>query len=159
MLSLPHRLAACLMVALFCALLTGCGDDLPPTAPVQGIVTWNGKPVEHGTITFYPKNGRPATGQIQPDGSYTITTFRSKDGAILGNHSVTIEATATPTIEDVPKSMDEEMRRAGRGIGRGRMATTTTKWLVPREYSRWETTPLRAEVKPEQNKIDFRLLR
>jgi len=32
-------------------------------------------------------------GTIEPDGSYRLTTFDSGDGALLGRHRVTIEAT------------------------------------------------------------------
>ena len=46
-------------------------------------MTYEGKPVPKGTITFQaddPK-GRNATGQIDPDGNYTLQTEKPGDGA------------------------------------------------------------------------------
>src|SRR5690606_21043671 len=34
--------------------LTGCGESGPPRGSVQGFVTWEGTPVENGTISFIP---------------------------------------------------------------------------------------------------------
>ena len=73
-------------------LLGGCGSGLPERGKVTGKVTFNGKPVPEGTVTFYPQTGRSASGRIQPDGTYTLTTFDEGDGAIVGSHEVTIEA-------------------------------------------------------------------
>jgi Protein of unknown function (DUF1559) len=69
---------------LVSCLLLGCAESRPKTAVVTGKVTYQGKPVPHGTITFVPANGPAATGEIRPDGSYTLTTFRDGDGALLG---------------------------------------------------------------------------
>jgi len=149
-------LAICLVFPLTCLLTTGCGSNRLATARVAGVVTWNGKPVEAGTITFYPEKGRPASGRIQPDGSYTLTTFNAGDGAILGAHRVTIEATAVTSAEPSPKSSDEEVRQVLSGTShRGKPAV---RWLAPKKYSSLETTPLTAEVKPGPNTINFDLL-
>lgn len=146
-----HRLAACLTAAAFCAAIAGCGSDLPPTAKVRGTVTIGGKPLESGTITFYPRQGRPASGAIQPDGSYQLTTFREGDGAVLGPHKVAIHANRV-TGGATPKSFEEELR----GVGSFN-APSKVEWLVPERYSRPETTPLTAEVADGPNVLDFKL--
>lgn len=146
-----HRLATCLTAVMFCAVIFGCGSDLPPTAKVQGIVTMGGKPVESGTITFYPRHGRPASGAIQPDGSYRLTTFKEGDGAILGQHKVAILATRVSGGAAL-KSFEEEMR----GVGSFN-TPRKIEWLVPERYSRPETTPLTAEVADGPNVLDFNL--
>jgi hypothetical protein len=79
-------LAAALLV------LSGCNSDRLKTAVVRGKVTCNGKPVPNGTISFVPASGPAATGEIQPDGSFTLTTYRNGDGAVLGQHTVVIVA-------------------------------------------------------------------
>jgi len=38
-------------------LAVGCGESAPPTYPASGTVTFNGDPVEDGTITFLPVQG------------------------------------------------------------------------------------------------------
>ena len=82
----------CLLI-LF--LSSGCGPSRPETAEVRGRVTFQGKPVPEGRILFWPPNGRPAMAEIQPDGTYELMTFDEGDGAVLGEHRVTIKATHT----------------------------------------------------------------
>jgi hypothetical protein len=116
----------------------GCGGGRPKTAAVHGKVTYKGQPVPHGSIVFIPDSATVATGEIGPDGSYTLTTFRKGDGAIPGAHKVVITA-----LEDT----------RGRGIEPGNAPPP----LVPRKYMNRLTTDLQAEVKEEDNTIDFDL--
>ncbi len=72
----------------------GCGGPAPtgaPTSPVKGRVTFQGKPVTKGTITFEPEGaGKEASGEIQADGTFVLTTYKKDDGAVLGNHRVSV---------------------------------------------------------------------
>jgi len=71
--------------------LGGCGSGHElETAEVQGVVTFDGKPVQQGSVTFVPERGRGATGSINADGSYTVTTYHPGDGALIGPHTVTV---------------------------------------------------------------------
>ena len=133
----------------------GCGPGLPETAPVQGTVTYDGKPVTQGKIAFFPETGRPASGQIQPDGTYTLTTFSTDDGALLGKHVVTIES-MTSTGGEQPKSFEQEMARALDPTKRP-PGQPVAKWLVPERYSNRNTSGLTAEVAPGKNTLDFNL--
>jgi hypothetical protein len=81
------------------SLLSGCGgkNSDQKIAPVRGKVTYKGKPVPAGTIKFEPEGPGPsATGEIQRDGTYVLTTHKEGDGAVLGPHKVTITAPAFP---------------------------------------------------------------
>ena len=81
------------VATVFCLLLCGCGDPVAKTAPVRGKVIFKGKGVPNGTVNFIPEGGgTSATGKIQPDGSFTLTTFKHGDGAILGKHKIVIVA-------------------------------------------------------------------
>lgn len=142
------------MIALV-ALCSGCGPRGPETAEVAGKVTYGGQPVPEGTITFYPERGRPASGRIRADGSYRLTTFAEGDGALLGRHTVTIEAVRFAGAPE-PKSMEEEVARALEGKGRGH-SPPKPEWLVPQRYSQRGTSGLEAEVKPGCNSINFDL--
>jgi len=139
-------------MAAACALTwTGCGPKRPETVPVSGRVTYHGKPVAGAHVMFQPEQGRPAVATTGPDGSYRLTTFVAGDGALLGRHRVTIQATRVTGIAQ-PKSFEEEMRSVGKSTG-----TRALEWLVPQKYSSLETTPLTAEVKPGENAINFDL--
>lgn len=74
----------------------GCGgkqEDLPDTVAVSGMVTYKGAPVPEATIMLYPVQGRkPASGRTDADGKFTLTTFNKDDGALPGEHQVTVNA-------------------------------------------------------------------
>ena len=127
---------------------SGCRAKHPETAPVSGHITFQGKPVVEGTITFQPAHGRPAMGTIGADGSYRLTTFENGDGAPPGKYTVTIEARHV-TAPPAPKSMKDEVNVP--------FGKTKIEWLVPEKYSRLDSTPLNAEVVRGPNTIDFNL--
>jgi hypothetical protein len=85
------------VVALAFALLVSCGCGSSPRAdgsaivPVKGKVTYKGKPLTEGSITFEPDDfGREAHGSIKPDGTFVLTTFKEGDGAVRGLHRVAV---------------------------------------------------------------------
>jgi hypothetical protein len=120
--------------------LSGCGGERLGTAVVRGKVSFNGKPVPNGTISFIPASGPTATGEIQPDGSFTLTTYRKGDGAVLGQHTVVIVA-----MEDMSTRLPEARNPLPPPI-------------VPEKYSSLATTDLRREVKDEVNQFTFDLV-
>ncbi len=77
--------------------LSGCGDAPgPETAYVSGTVTMNGSPVTAGRVMFFPtasdgKNtGKAASGQLDSSGEFELTTYSDGDGAVIGEHKVTV---------------------------------------------------------------------
>src|SRR5215467_983540 len=72
--------------------VAGCGNG--GRASVSGKVTVNGKPVTAGLVSFTPiasgakDPGKPAAGEVQKDGTYTLGTESINDGAVAGKHSV-----------------------------------------------------------------------
>lgn len=86
-----------LLVTLSLYGLCGCSSEESfEVAPVSGLVTIAGQPVSHGTIQFAPiaastdnKPGKTGTGEIQPDGTFTISTFEEGDGAVIGKVKIT----------------------------------------------------------------------
>jgi hypothetical protein len=133
------------------AATAGCGPDYPETAPVTGRVTWQGEPVVSGDVMFYPEEGRIARGAIQSDGSYTLTTFQSEDGALLGTHQVAIDASRVENPGPQAKSMMDEYNV--------RLPDEEPRitWLVPEQYSRPQSSGLTAEVTEGENVINFEL--
>jgi hypothetical protein len=128
------------LLGVVCLSPAGCGDAQLKTAVVRGKVTFNGKPVPNGTISFIPTAGPTATGEIQPDGSFTLTTYRKGDGAVLGRHTVVIVA-----MEDMSTRLPEARNPLPPPI-------------VPEKYTSLATTDLRREVKDEVNDFAFDLV-
>jgi hypothetical protein len=89
----PGHLAALIAIVA----LLGCGDSGgKSTAKVSGKVTSGGQPVTEGNIRFTPlatggDAGMPASGKIEPDGSYTLSTYGTNDGAVVGKHRIDYE--------------------------------------------------------------------
>ncbi len=91
--------------------LSACGKSGEfPVAKVEGIVKCNGRPLTAGLVVFVPEgtseakgdeSGRSASGVIQSDGTYELTTYANGDGAIVGTHSVKVFAPA-PVDDDAP---------------------------------------------------------
>jgi hypothetical protein len=119
-------------------------------------VTYDGKPVMAGKIMFYPESGRMALGNIGPDGTYTLTTFKSEDGALVGAHRIAIESTRVGAGSYQPlASIEEEMeqsRKGGKVLVAGKV-----EWLVPAKYSRPKSSGLTATVGSAANEINFDL--
>ena len=150
------RTALWLVGAACCLVWTGCGPSYPETAEVRGRVTYQGKPLPEGRILFWPPEGRPAMAEIGPDGSYSLTTFVTGDGAIPGEHRVTIKATRVHFNEagaDIPR---RDVAPGGESPSE-RSTEPVVEWLVPRIYERAESSPLKAAVRPGQNTINFDL--
>jgi hypothetical protein len=139
MLAIQRRHFVALLLGVAVVSLTGCGNNKKKTNIVRGKVTFNGKEVPNGTITFFPENGPTASGEIQPDGSYTLTTFKTGDGAIEGAYKVVIVA-----MQDQSNRLPED---------RNPLPAT----IVPDKYTSIATTDLRAEVKAGENTFDFNL--
>jgi len=127
------------LVALLLLSLAGCGERRSGTAIVRGKVTLNGKPVPNGTVNFIPEMGPAATGEIQPDGSYTLTTYKPADGAVVGAHKVVIVAMADNA------GLLPEAR------------TPLPPPIVPVKYTSLATTDLTAQVEDKENTINFDL--
>ena len=64
---------------------------LPSLIPVKGKVTYKGQPLTTGTVRFEPDGyGRMASGKLQSDGTYVLSTLKEADGVVAGTHRVFI---------------------------------------------------------------------
>ena len=86
------------MVVLFVA---GCSRQ-SPTVTVSGTVTYQDQPLAEASVSFIPiDGGRPATGETDGSGRFTLTTFKSGDGALPGEHVVIVEKLQQRKGDDV----------------------------------------------------------
>ena len=142
--------SACMTAAICMLSFFGCSESKPDTATVRGKVTYQGKPVTTGRIVFNPVDGRrPAMASINEDGTFELTTFpgKSKDGAMLGEHIVTVKSTRTVGGE-MPDEFSKEAKAAPAVMPK-------LEWLVPQKYSRKDTSPLKETVTEGQNEINI----
>lgn len=132
-------------VATLGVVVAGCGSDRLPVAPVEGKVIYHGKPVEFGSVMFQPDKGPAGRGVIQPDGSFTLSTYSEGDGAVIGQHKVRIASFASqrPDLMDAPPDAPREP-----GVGHSQ---------IPRKYSNMDTSGLRVEVKEDNEPFEFHL--
>jgi hypothetical protein len=115
--TMPLALAAMVFLA-------GCGDN---RIPIRGIVTFDGKPVDEGSISLEPMDGQGATtgGKIV-GGKYELT---GKAAPLPGKMKVRING----------------MRKTGRKIQGGSLASTTPivideiERYIPDVYNRQTT--------------------
>jgi len=145
---LPRSILCVMMLSLFLGGAIGCGSDetLPETAAVTGTITYNGSPIRGGTITFHPQGtGNPAYGLVTPDGTYSLTTYHTDDGAVLGEHVVTVEV--------MPGQWAAEADAENAGLPGTENSSSGPR--IPPAYSSAETTPLRYTVKSGTNTADF----
>lgn len=98
-----HRLATQgLAVICLLASLVGCDSGRLKTYPIRGKVVFaDGSPVKVGTVeTKSVEHGVQATGNIDLDGSFTLTTYKANDGAVAGQHRCVIVQFVP--VEEIP---------------------------------------------------------
>ena len=138
-------------------MLAGCGGDpdLPKLGRVSGTVKYKGQPVTKGLVTFVPaggagaQTGQSATGEIGPDGSFTLSTFENNDGAVLGEHIVVVQSRIDdPALEGQGMPIPD---------ARGRLKIKPSKHLVPEKYGMAAKSPLRHTVVEGNNTVPIDL--
>ncbi len=113
------------------------------THPVAGQVLLDGCPLPGSMVVFSlasadgKKFTRLGDARIEADGSFVLSSYRSGDGAPVGDYAVTV----TPGF-----SLVERPGKPGPNS-------------VPEKYRKTETTPLKATVKEGKNTFTFELTR
>lgn len=132
-------------VAFCCLVAIGCGSDgKPRRVPVNGTITYIGKPVPNGDVVFVPvdaSNGFRARGKANELGQFTLTTFDEGDGAIAGEYKVTVFA-----YRPVDPKRDA-----------GMIAPRVGFPAVPQKYFDQQTTDLSATVGDKATEVALEL--
>jgi hypothetical protein len=122
---------------LLVLMLAGCGSK---TAPVNGRVKFkDGGDVSvlaGHTVSFQTESDRiSASGDIERDGTFKLSTFSTNDGAVPGRHLVAISPPDPPPDAPPPKP------------------------VVLQKYRDFGTSGLTADIKPGPNDVEFELER
>lgn len=118
--------------------IVGCGSS-SGLVSVKGKITYNGKPVSSGTVSFVSDDSATAYGNLTADGSYELMTEKPGDGAKPGKYKVIVVA-----MQDQAGLLPEQ---------RSPLPAPT----VPMKYTSLATTDLTAQVENKDNTIDFEL--
>lgn len=126
------------LLIIAAAFMTGCGGG-DEALQVTGVVTnADGSPIpcESGTVLFQPtgsgenSTGQHASGEVKPDGAFTMMTKVPGDGMKPGQYKVVLQ---------LWKSYRD-----------GKLA-------VPKQYGEASTTPLEATVDGEHTHFEFKV--
>ena len=108
---------------------------------VEGIVSLDEKPLEGGSVNFYPAESGPLSySDIGSDGSYQIRTA-SRQGVLPGQYVATVSYRSGPPSPGMTLRQILALEK------------------VPIRYCTKETSDLHVEVKPGRNSIDLKLTR
>ena len=140
----------CLTLAglLLALAVAGCGKAKPATAPVTGRVLLDGKPVAGAAVMFEPVSGGvPARGSTGGDGSFTLSTFGRDDGALVGQHRVSISKFVVEGVAANELGLEAAPGPAG----------AQPKAGLPARYADAKTSGLEATVEAGGTKVEFSL--
>lgn len=126
-----------LILGCLCLLFTGCPSSSgPPRYKITGKVTFQGQPVEEGTITFDdPALGQPNQGELGPGGAYSTEL-------LAGSYKVSVTpplVETKPTADTPPDLVEKNVKN------------------IPKKYRRQETSGLTADVSKDKRTFDFDL--
>jgi hypothetical protein len=140
-----HRRHLYLGILAVGLLLPGCADKGKPVKVSGSVYGPDGNPLPVAAmIIFQPlENGRPASGTIYSDGSFTLTTFESGDGALPGKYKVVVRLAAM--VEDDPQKAHERLVDMDQ---RQRIEPPAPPPLIHPNYTDPVKTPLTQEVPP-----------
>ncbi|QDT32954.1 transthyretin-like family protein [Thalassoglobus polymorphus] len=110
-----------LLIPVLICLVSGCGGGGLkefPTAEVTGVVTCDGSPVANVRVYFSPTAsgkdanvGKSGWGTTKENGEFTISTYGSEDGAVVGNHNVSVDAPHPERFPDFECNCDTDSNR------------------------------------------------
>jgi hypothetical protein len=132
------RLVSLPVLALFSLLYCGCSGTDPAGIAVSGMVEFQGKPLDHGTIDFAPTSEQGTfSGASITDGHYEIP---AENGLKPGNYDVRISSSEGGAVAEGPPGD----------------STITAKERIPAKFN--TATTLKAEVKDDgQQTFDFKI--
>lgn len=127
--------------------LVGCGgaSGRPDLYKVTGTVTFKGAPVEGANVTFSPTSAeasRSAAGATDASGKFSLTTFDTNDGAIAGEHLVTIVKVASGGDSGVitEANAKEMMARNMGTMSSGKTSEVKPELVLPAKYADAKTS-------------------
>lgn len=150
-----------LLLAFCIAVISGCGGGVEKmdTFKVTGKVTYKGNPVEGAVVNFHPEKGPKASGTTDSSGVYSLTTYDTGDGAIAGEHKVTISKVTSSAGGEDDIDLDDPGEAYGSAMGGGEDGTggEQIEQHLPEKYADLNSTPEKRNVAESANEFNFEL--
>jgi hypothetical protein len=128
------------LVLAACAAAPGCGSHSAPVGEVSGKVTFEGKLVREGRVTFLSsQTGAAADALLDQEGTYAM-----KNPLPVGEYQVTV----------APLIVRQRIDGKGPVVGEEKPAPD-----IPTKYRTTGGTDLKATVKEGKNPLDFNMKR
>jgi hypothetical protein len=160
-----ERIGRAIVVVAAILPLASCGrSDSLGFTPVEGRVTFDGKPLERGEIRFVPDasqggSGPQSIGSLGPGGLFVLRGPGGRIGAVPGQHRVYLSMPAqdgppTPPIEVEGKAVPRDEAENPQPIS----GTGPGKQALPGRYLAAETSGLTGSVtRGEPARFEFEL--
>ena len=136
-----------LSLAFLLGFVAGCGKSGPQMVPVNGNVTLDGSPVNGASVMFLPDKGRPAQGNTDAQGHFSLNSIPGGAGAELGKYQVTVTLTKHTGVTAGADGLE-----SGPASG-----PVKVEYLVPQKYSDPKTSGITIEVKPGMEPVKLEL--
>jgi hypothetical protein len=137
---------------------SGCGSKL---VKVKGVLTLEGQPVEGAVVTFASPDGRgrPATGQTDAEGRFTLTTLEEGDGALPGDYRVLIGAPRNVpfVLDQLPPTRREYLELKEKSAKELKDKPPPFGADIAKIYADPEKTPLTQHVPPAEGTVRIAL--
>lgn len=147
-----------LCVGLWFVGIAGCGPRtrLEGLAPVEGTVTFRGKPVEGASVVFVPATAgkRAAVGTTDATGRFRLTTKDPGDGALPGAYAIAVSK--TEASGGLSAAEAEQWSRNRENFGRYPPPPKITEHL-PEKYKAANTSGFQATVTGGRNTVNLAL--
>ncbi|MDO5554345.1 MAG: hypothetical protein Q4G68_11335 [Planctomycetia bacterium] len=110
---------------------------------VTGTVTYQGKPLETGTLIFEPEQGRSGTAEIKDGQIVNVSTFKANDGVTPGNVRVAVSSVRVTGQREVrgEKNPNETYK------------VDVTESVIPTKYNTVQTSGLTYTINRGRNEI------
>ncbi len=153
---LPFRIALC--ATAFLAVLAGCSKTSPHApARVSGRVTYNGKAVPGGNITFHSEGKGSFAGALDDNGTFEITDLPTGPMVVTVETESLNPKTAAPSYGGDKMSKMREMMQKKMGVNAAAAAAKVYR-KIPRKYADRKTSPLNnVNVESGRNSYEFEL--
>ena len=139
--------------------LAGCSkSSRPPTYPVTGTVTFQGKPVAGAAITFVPTGeGEAASAITDSEGKYALTTWQAGDGARPGEYRVKVSKQEQAAVDPSKLVQNLSYEEEQKIYVESKKPPPPAKRLIPGKFENDQTSGLTHTVENKPTTFDIKI--